>query len=91
MSAESVNGSNFDSWFKMCLPIVSKQSYELWVLLACTFQYTTQTFCWNTCKMRMSQGCSHAFDMGGGQAYKVIFLVLFVLKVGGPNPTFTLF
>ena len=36
------------------------------------------------------QGCSHAFDIGGAQAFKII-LGPFCLKYwGGPNPTFTI-
>ena len=37
-----------------------------------------------------SQGCSHAFDIGGAQASKIM-LGSFCLKYwGGPNPTFTI-
>ena len=36
------------------------------------------------------QGCSHAFDIGGAQASKIIFGPLCLKYWGGPNPTFTI-
>ena len=47
-------------------------------------------FKWSGLQSRvLVQGCSHAFDIGGAQASKII-LGHFVSNIGGPNPTFTI-
>ena len=42
-------------------------------------------------KLNPLQGCSHAFDIGGAQASKIILVLTFLSQIsGGPNPTFTI-